>query len=155
MEVVHGRGTMASVDQLDLERAPRPRLTRVSTRNELAIGEAARESGLSADTLRYYERIGLIGPVARAAGDQRRYTGRDLAWIEFLKRLRATGMPIALMKRYADLRREGPSTLVLRRGLLEGHGRATRIRIDELRADLRAIEDKIDHYRALENDHGE
>ena len=74
------------------------------------IAQVATLSGLSAHTLRYYERIGLLDPVARVHGGQRRYDAKDLAWLAFLQRLRATGMPIRDMQRYAELRRQGEST---------------------------------------------
>ena len=74
---------------------------------ELTIQEAAAETGLSIHTLRYYERIGLIHPVDRATNGHRRYTPGDLGWIDLLKRLRATGMPIQRMQQYAALQRQG------------------------------------------------
>ena len=98
------------------------------------IAEVAALSGLSAHTLRYYERIGLLDPVARVHGGQRRYDAKDLAWLAFLQRLRATGMPIRDMQRYAELRRQGDSTLAARRALLKGHER-----IAELQRDLATV----------------
>jgi DNA-binding transcriptional MerR regulator len=68
---------------------------------------AARASGVSAYTLRYYERAGLIDDVGRADSGHRRYGDDDLAWIEVLQRLRATGMPIRTIRRYAELVRTG------------------------------------------------
>jgi len=67
-------------------------------------------SGLSAHTLRYYEPIALLDPVARVHGGQRRYDADDLAWLAFLQRLRPTGMPIRDMHRFAELRRRGEAT---------------------------------------------
>ena len=71
--------------------------------------------------MRYYERIGLLEPVGRAQNGHRRYTQRDLAWIDLLIRLRDTGMPRAQMVRFAQLRRQGSATLTERRILLEQH----------------------------------
>jgi len=65
--------------------------------------EAAEHSGLSIDTLRYYEREGILPAVARTAGGRRTYTDDDLARLEFLRCLRETGMPIAKLRRYAEL----------------------------------------------------
>jgi 4-carboxymuconolactone decarboxylase len=79
-------------------------------RDPLTIAEVAAVSGLSAQTLRYYERIGLLDPAARVHGGQRRYSAIDLAWLAFLQRLRATGMPIRDMQRFAKLRRQGDET---------------------------------------------
>jgi DNA-binding transcriptional MerR regulator len=116
----------------------------------LTIAEVAALSGLSAHTLRYYERIGLLDPVARVHGGQRRYSGDDLAWLAFLQRLRATGMPIRDMRRFADLRRQGDATIAARRALLEAHRDELLERISELQRDLAAVTDKITHYQHLE-----
>jgi DNA-binding transcriptional MerR regulator len=119
-------------------------------RQGLTVRRAAEASGLSAHTLRYYERVGLLDPVGRAPNGHRRYTADDLAWISFLDRLRSTGMPIRMMLRYADLRREGPSTFAERRALLEAHGRTVRGRIKELERNLAVIEEKVALYKEME-----
>src|SRR6266702_6301532 len=85
------------------------------------IQQVAQQTGLSIDTLRYYERIGLLEPVGRAQNGHRRYTQHDLAWIDLLIRLRDTGMPRAQMVRFAQLRRQGSATLTERRLMLEQH----------------------------------
>ncbi len=87
----------------------------------MQIEDMAQRTGLTAHTLRYYERIGLIAPVQRAPGGQRRYAPADLTWIEFLLRLRNTGMPIRQMQVYAQMRSAGEATLVARRALLQAH----------------------------------
>lgn len=107
------------------------------------IGEVAATTGLSPDTLRYYERIGLIDAVHRGPNGHRRYDSDDLTWLEFLNRLRATGMPIVVMTRFAELRRQGASTLEQRRQILEDHQRLVEGRIDELGENLAAIRRKI------------
>lgn len=117
----------------------------------LTVSEVARETGLSAHTLRYYERVGLLGPVSRGADGHRRFAEADLAWIAFLLRLRATGMAIRDMQRFAALRREGDATVASRRELLEHHRDEVLARIEKLQADLRAIADKITHYQRLES----
>ncbi|BEV16687.1 hypothetical protein HBDW_34750 [Herbaspirillum sp. DW155] len=73
----------------------------------LTIAQAADATGLSVYTLRYYERIGLLDPVERRDNRHRRYTQEDLNWIDFLKKLKATGLPVRAMLRYAELRRAG------------------------------------------------
>ena len=73
----------------------------------LTIAEVAERTGLTAHTLRYYERIGLIAAVSRAPGGQRRYASADLDWLAFLLRLRETGMPIQGMQAFARLRSQG------------------------------------------------
>jgi DNA-binding transcriptional MerR regulator len=87
----------------------------------LTIAEAARASGVSAYTLRYYERAGLIGNVGRADSGHRRYSDEDLAWIHVLQCLRATGMPIRDIRRYAELARGGEATERDRLALLQEH----------------------------------
>ena len=117
---------------------------------ELSIQHVARETGLSIDTLRYYERIGLIAPVGRAASGHRRYSQEDLNWIYLLIRLRRTGMPIAQMVRFAQLRREGMSTVTERRILLEQHQNALEQQMQELEQHMLALQKKIAHYKELE-----
>lgn len=109
----------------------------------------AKVIGVSAHTLRYYERAGLIRPVARTAGNQRRYSSGDLAWLEFLLRLRATGMPIQQMRAYAELRESGMGTVEARLDMLVEHQRQVRERIAELRRHDDALKQKIDTYREL------
>lgn len=110
----------------------------------------AARTGLSAHTLRYYERIGLLDPVGRASSGHRRYLADDLAWVEFLTRLRATGMPVRVMQRFAALRRHGDRTLPGRRELLEAHQRNIEQHLADLEINLAAITEKIQHYRDLE-----
>lgn len=112
----------------------------------VGIAEAARASGLTAHTLRYYERIGLIVPPPRDASGQRRYTTHDIEWLETLTKLRATGMPIAIMLRYAELVRRGDHTRNARQQLLEEHRAEVVARIKELQRDLKFIDLKIAHY---------
>ncbi|HUJ56739.1 MAG TPA: MerR family transcriptional regulator [Gaiellaceae bacterium] len=114
----------------------------------LSIGEAAARSGLSAHTLRYYERAGLLEPIARGPRGERRYAARDLQWIAFLQRLRATGMPIREMRRFAELRTGGTATAPARRTLLAEHHRRVLATIDDLRRNLEAIEAKLARLEA-------
>lgn len=88
----------------------------------IPIAEAAEISGVSTHTLRYYERAGLVlTPVDRASSSHRRYSPADLSWVAFLTRLRMTGMPIAGIRRYTELVREGASSIAERRELLVAH----------------------------------
>jgi DNA-binding transcriptional MerR regulator len=116
---------------------------------ELTIQQAADRTGLSVHTLRYYERIGLIAPVDRASNGHRRYSDDDIGWIGFLNKLRSTGMPIAKMKQYADLQRQGDATRAERLALLKEHGRVVKQKIQELTDYLEVIESKIDHYSEI------
>lgn len=115
-----------------------------------SIRDMARLSGRSADTLRYYEKIGLLDRVRREPNGYRLYSDADLAWIAFLDRLRATDMSIADMRRFAELRRKGDATVSARRELLEQHEAGLRQRLGELEQGLAAIRGKIDHYKQLE-----
>jgi DNA-binding transcriptional MerR regulator len=109
--------------------------------------EAVQKTGFSLDTLRYYERIGLLDGVDRTAGGQRVFSDDDLGWLEVLRCLRDTGMPIALMLRYAELARGGDETFAERAELLEEHHRDIEQRIGALRAEQSRIGDKINWYR--------
>jgi DNA-binding transcriptional MerR regulator len=112
----------------------------------LAIADAARVSGVSAHTLRYYERVGLIDGVSRAGSGHRRYTDSDLRWIEVLQKLRATGMPIRHVQRYAELVRAGDGNEAERLALLRQHRAEVRGRLAEVRRHLAFIERKIANY---------
>lgn len=114
-----------------------------------AIAEAAHRSGLSIDTLRYYERIELISPPARDSAGRRAYSDNDLAWLEFLTKLRTTGMPIQLMREYAALCREGEVTAAPRKEILERHRDDVRERVHQLLACLDILDYKIDNYDRL------
>ncbi|MER7456449.1 MerR family transcriptional regulator [Micromonospora sp. NPDC126480] len=105
-----------------------------------APSEAARRSGFSLDTLRYYEKIGLLS-VGRTAGGRRIFTDDDLGWLELFRCLRDTGMPIAEMCRYAELAREGAHTAGERQALLERHAE----RVEE---QMRLLQRQYDHLRA-------
>ncbi|SDD19643.1 MerR family transcriptional regulator [Actinokineospora iranica] len=114
-----------------------------------AIAEAAHRSGLSIDTLRYYERIQLIDPPARDSGGRRAYSDDDLAWLGFLTKLRTTGMPIKLMREYARLRHQGLASAGPRKRILERHREDVLARIEELRSCLDVLNYKIDNYATL------
>ena len=119
-------------------------------KGDLNIQDVAKATGLSAHTLRYYERIGLLSPVGRDAGGRRRFAARDLEWIAFLQRLRAMRMPIREMCDYAALRRDGESTIAARRALLEKHLDRVRQEVTMLEDSTRVLEDKIRLYGSME-----
>jgi len=104
-------------------------------------------TGVPAHTLRYYERVGLIRPVARSSGSQRRYSAADVEWVRFLLRLRETGMPIARMREYAVLREKGAPTVEPRLRMLEAHRADLRAQIDRLHSHEKALAAKITTYR--------
>ena len=114
------------------------------------IDQVAKRTGLTAYTLRYYERIGLLAAVARAAGGQRLYAPTDMAWLEFLLRLRTTHMSIGKMQAFAKLRSAGDSTAAERRQMLESHLQDVQAEVVAMQAAVAALQVKIDHYRVLE-----
>lgn len=99
-------------------------------------------------TLRYYERAGLVvTPIERTAGGRRRYQQLDLDWITVCTKLRATGMPIKTIRRYAELVSAGYGNEQERLALLEAHRAEVTAELAELRNNLKLIEHKIDVYR--------
>ncbi|GAA0459238.1 MerR family transcriptional regulator [Streptomyces sp. NPDC046215] len=124
----------------------RARHNRPSGRERYTISEVAQYTGLTAHTLRWYERIGLMPCVDRSHTGQRRYTDRDLDWLDLVGRLRLTGMPVADMVRYAELVREGNHTFAERERLLSAHRDDVRKRIADLQGTLSVLDYKIDLY---------
>src|SRR5207344_2174707 len=123
----------------------------------MKIGELAKRSGLTAHTIRYYERIGLLPYADRNQSRHRDYDASILTWIAFLGRLKTTGMPIRDMLRYAALRDEGEATGPARRRMLEVHRELVRTQIADLRECLLVLDTKIAGYaggeqRTKEND---
>ncbi|PNG12719.1 MULTISPECIES: MerR family transcriptional regulator [Pseudomonadaceae] len=113
----------------------------------LSIQQFAARTGLSADTLRYYEKIGLLRHVARDASGFRVYGPRDLEWVAFVLRLKDTGMPLEDITRYADLREQGETTLAARQALLEAHAARLQARLQRDQEHLDALQAKIELYR--------
>jgi len=112
-----------------------------------SISQVAELTGLSTHTLRYYEREGLmLTPVDRASSTHRRYGEADVGWVEFLTKLRRTAMPIAEVRRYVELVREGDFTTLERLELLRQHRLAVLAEIAEMKKSLAAIDYKIALY---------
>ncbi|WP_046775018.1 MerR family transcriptional regulator [Streptomyces yangpuensis] len=116
------------------------------TQTRYTISEVEARTGLSQHTLRWYERIGLMPHVDRSHSGQRRFTDKDLDWLRFVGKLRATGMSVADMVRYAELVREGEHTVEERRDLLERTRNEVRARMAELTDALAVLDYKIDMY---------
>jgi DNA-binding transcriptional MerR regulator len=118
------------------------------TADALSISDAAQLTGLSAHTLRYYERAGLmLDPVERAPSTHRRYSEAEIRWVTLLTKLRATGMPIRRIREYAELVRAGEGNEAERLALLEAHRDAVIEQLDAMRRNLEAIDYKIEIYR--------
>src|SRR5437588_9491940 len=114
---------------------------------ELSVAEAAEESGLSAHTLRYYERAGLLDPIDRNGSGHRRYREANLERIQFLTKIRATGMPIREVRWYARLIKAGDATNEERLSLLEAHREAALAELEATARNLELIDSKINFYR--------
>ena len=108
--------------------------------------QAAEVSGFSIDTLRYYEREGILQPIARTSSGHRAYTEDDLGWLDLVHCLRDTGMPIADLKQYAELSLD-EATLAARVALLEEHDLRVQDSIDGLRRQQERLREKIGWYR--------
>ena len=110
-----------------------------------SIGEAAEKCGLSQHTLRWYERIGLLGAIERGGDGRRRFSDRDLDWLSLLIKLRATGMPVRDMQRYAELVRSGAGQAE-RLELLKRHREEVRRALATQRECLKLLDAKITYY---------
>lgn len=114
------------------------------------IQEASAEMDVSAHTLRYYEKIGLLQFIQRGENGRRIYSEEDLGWIYWLKLLRDSGMSIQLMKRYVDVTRAGEHTIDERCAILEEHRNQLHSRIKKLQAILNKLDKKVEFYRGYE-----
>lgn len=113
---------------------------------EYSIGEFSRLTNLGIHTLRYYEHENLITP-KRNSSNRRCYSDKDLAWIEFIKRLKDTGMPIKEIQHYAELRAVGDTTLNERMEMLIVHRESLNEQIKVLQEHMTKLDDKINFYR--------
>lgn len=119
------------------------------TSNAISIGELSRLSGVSPHTLRFYEAEGVLKPAGRAANGHRRYRREDVLWLEFVLRLKVTGMPLAEIRQYAVLRAQGEKTLQPRLTMLKLHRERLVTKINELSTCAGVLDDKIRTYRKM------
>ena len=112
----------------------------------MTIAQVSQKYGVSADTLRYYERIVLIPPVHRSAGGIRDYDETDCGWVEFIKCMRAAGLPIEALIEYVALFQQGDDTLCARKALLLEQREQLAQRIADLQAVLDRLDRKIQVY---------
>lgn len=119
------------------------------TSNFIPIGELAHLSGLSAHTIRFYESAGVLRQTGRAPNGHRRYKPDDVLWLEFVLRLKLTGMPLAEIKEYAILRAQGEVTLEARLAMLKLHRKRLVAKIDELSECADVLDAKIGTYTQL------
>jgi DNA-binding transcriptional MerR regulator len=119
----------------------------VAIESGMTIAEAAREAGVSAHAIRYYERAGLLAPIERNGSGHRRFTPEDVRWIVVCTKFRATGMPIRRIREYAELVWAGDGNEAERLALLEAHRQDVLRRLNEVRRNLELVDYKIAHYR--------
>lgn len=112
----------------------------------MTIKEASKNTGLTADTLRYYEKIGMIPKIKRDKNGVRTYEDSDLRLINFVLKLKKAGMTLEKIVEYVELAREGDSTAEARKKLLEEQRESIILQISDLKESLALIEYKIDHY---------
>jgi len=114
----------------------------------MTISEIAKKYDLTPDTLRYYERIGLIPPVPRSASGLRDYDEESCNWVEFIKCMRSAGLPIEVLIDYVQLFRKGDSTIPARKEILIEQREILRAKIDELQKTLARLDYKIELYES-------
>jgi DNA-binding transcriptional MerR regulator len=114
----------------------------------MTVAEAAAEAGVSAHTLRYYERAGLLTRVDRNGAGHRDYTAEDIEWVVMVTRLRATGMPIRAIREYAELVRAGEGNEPERLALLEEHRERVLEQLADIQRNLELVDYKINLYRS-------
>ncbi len=113
------------------------------------IQDAAAETGISRDTLRYYEKVGILPGIARSESGHRRFSDDDMGWIKMVQCLRATGMPIEDLHAYAELMQQGDATSAERLRLLDEHRRRIKDDMAELSTALELVERKISGYEEV------
>jgi MerR family transcriptional regulator, aldehyde-responsive regulator len=112
----------------------------------MTIAQVADQFDVSVDTLRYYERIGLIPPVRRTGGGQRDYSENDLRWVEFIKCMRGAGVSIETLAEYVALFQKGKESIQARKALLLAQRQQIADRIAELAAAQARLDKKLDGY---------
>ena len=112
----------------------------------MTITEVSEKYNLSQDTLRYYERIGLIPTVNRGKGGIRDYTEEDCRWVEFIKCMRSAGLPIEVLIEYVGLFLQGDGTIETRKELLIEQRKQLIARIEDMKNTLERLNYKIESY---------
>ena len=112
----------------------------------MPIAEASKKYDISADTLRYYERIGLIPPVPRTKSGIRDYDEASCGWIQLMKCMRKAGVQIEALIEYVALYQQGEETARARKAILEEQREQLRMRLEEMQESLHLLDKKIQHY---------
>lgn len=116
------------------------------TQTTLTPAQMSDRTGVTIDTLRYYEREGLLQDVARAQSGHRRYSENDVFWVEVLRCLRDTGMTIEQLRHYCELGEQGDHTMPERRTILVAHRAEIERQIAERHEALRLVDHKLSFY---------
>lgn len=116
---------------------------------KVTIAQAAKRTSLTPDTLRYYERIGLIPPVERTQGGIRNYCEQDCRWISFIKCMRSAGLPVEILIEYVALFQEGDKTLEARKAILLEQREQLLTKIHDMQDTLKRLDCKIEHYDTI------
>ncbi len=112
----------------------------------MTIAEVAKKYDLSPDTLRYYERVGLLPEVGRTPGGIRNYTDKDCAWVSYIKCMRSAGVSVETLVEYVRLFHLGPETIAARKKLLMEQREQIIARIAEMNEVLAKLDWKLDGY---------
>lgn len=112
----------------------------------MLIAEVSVRTGLSVDTLRYYDQTGLVPHIARQANGVRNFTEDNIHWIEFIKCMRAAGMPIGVLVEYVQLFKMGDATIETRRRLMEEQYEIMQGRLNVLKETVDRLKNKLDSY---------
>ena len=112
----------------------------------MKIAEVSENTGISSDTLRYYERIGLIWPVNRNASGIRDYTDLDLRRVDFLKCMRSAGLPVEVLIEYVGLVQQGDKTIEARKEILIEQRELLAARMKDMQKTLAILDHKIEVY---------
>ena len=112
----------------------------------MTISEVSQKFDLSQDTLRYYERIGLIPSVNRNKSGIRNYTEEDCKWVEFIKCMRSAGLPIEVLIEYVGLFQQGDVTIEARKQILNDQRKLLIARMEDMQKTLERLDDKMTRY---------
>jgi MerR family transcriptional regulator, aldehyde-responsive regulator len=112
----------------------------------MTIAEASEQLNISTDTLRYYEKIGLIPPVKRNRGGIRDYGETDLNWVEFIKYMRGAGLSIEVLTEYVRFAMQGDKTIEARKNILIEQRKQLGVRMEEMQKTMDKLNYKIEQY---------
>ena len=115
----------------------------------MTIAQVSKRCGVSADTLRYYERMGLLPSIARTPGGIRDYSEDDCSWVDYIKCMRTAGVSVETLAEYVALYRQGDETIVARKQLLLRQRDEIAARIEALTDPLRRLDRKLDGYEHM------